>query len=65
MKIILLAEQKKTKISFCGKTIEDLLKSQEINIETVLIKKNDEFVTEDEKLKEEDVVELISVVSKG
>ena len=65
MKIILLAEQKKTKISFYGKTIEDLLKSQEINTETVLIKKNNEFATEDEKIKEGDLVELISVVSKG
>ena len=65
MKINLIRDEKKTTIPFDGKTVSDLLKIQDINPETVLIKINKQFATEDELLKQGDVVELISFVSKG
>ena len=64
-KIILLAGNKKENVLFEGRTILDLLRERKINLQTVLIKKNNEFATEDEILKKVDVIELISVVSKG
>ena len=65
MKINLILNEKKTTISFDGETVSDLLKLQNINPETVLIKINKQFATEDEILKQGDVVELIDFVSKG
>ncbi|OYT34994.1 MAG: thiamine biosynthesis protein ThiS [Candidatus Aenigmarchaeota archaeon ex4484_52] len=66
MKTIFLSIGDKTeKISFFGSTIEDLLKLKKINAEKVLIKKNNEFITEDEALNNKDIIELINIVSKG
>lgn len=46
-------------------TIEDLLKSEEIPIETVVIKQNGETVTEDEIIKDNDEIEVIKVIYGG
>ena len=43
----------------------DVLKTVNINPETVLVKKDDEVVVEDERLKDNDEIELIKVVSGG
>ena len=43
----------------------DVLKTIGINPETVLVKKGDEVIVEDEVLKENDEIELIKVVSGG
>jgi sulfur carrier protein len=57
--------EKETKeIDFCGK-IKELLKRQNINPETVVVLKNGEVISEDERIKDEDELELISVVSGG
>ncbi|MCK5177092.1 MAG: MoaD/ThiS family protein [Candidatus Aenigmarchaeota archaeon] len=65
MKINLIKDKKKTTISFDGETVSDLLKFENTNPETVLIKINKKFATEDEILNDGDVVELIDFISKG
>lgn len=44
---------------------EELLKKLNINLETVVITKNNELITEDESLKNSDQIKIISVVSGG
>ena len=46
-------------------TIENLLKSEEIPIETVVIRQNGETVTEDEIIKDNDEIEVIKVIYGG
>ena len=46
-------------------TIEQLLKQEEIPIETVVIKQNGETVTEDEIIKDNDEIEVIKVIYGG
>jgi len=53
------------KISFHGKTVQDLLKQLNINPETIIILKNNTIITEDELLKNNDKLEFLSVVSGG
>lgn len=45
--------------------IEDILKQEEIPIETVVVKLNGETVTEDEKVKDGDELEIIKVIYGG
>jgi sulfur carrier protein ThiS len=52
-------------VQFTGKNVKELLKQIDINSETVLIVKNDEVVTVDEPLQNNDVVKLLSVISGG
>ena len=58
-------EQTKKKIEFSGTTVDDLLKQLNVNPETVLVTKNEEVVTEDEKLSDNDCLELLNVISGG
>jgi sulfur carrier protein ThiS len=46
-------------------TVEEVLKRNGINLETVIVKKGDLIVTEKEPLKPGDVIEVIQVVSGG
>ncbi|MEM4396574.1 MAG: MoaD/ThiS family protein [Candidatus Woesearchaeota archaeon] len=46
-------------------TVKDLLKELNINLEEVLVTKNDELVDEDEMLENNDKVKIISVISGG
>ena len=46
-------------------TIEDILKKEEIPIETVVVKLNGDTVTEDEKVKNGDELEIIKVIYGG
>ncbi len=46
-------------------TIEDLLKLEDIPIETVVIKQNGETVTEDEIINDNDEIEVIKVIYGG
>lgn len=46
-------------------TVEDVLKLEEIPIETVVIKVNGQTVTEDEILNDSDVMEVIKVIYGG
>jgi len=64
MNIFIESKNKKIKIAFAGKA-SSLLKKLKINPEEVIIVKNNELVSLDEKLKEKDSVTILSVVSGG
>lgn len=46
-------------------TVEDILKNEDIAIETVVVKINDVTVTEDEIVNDEDKLEVIKVIYGG
>lgn len=46
-------------------TVEEILKKENIPIETVVIKVNEQTVTEDEIIKDGDEVEVIKVIYGG
>ena len=52
-------------INFTGTSVQDLLKHLQINKEAVLVIRNNEVITEDELLQNNDVIELLSVISGG
>ncbi len=54
-----------TEIIFTGKTLFDLLQQLKINPEVVIVVRNNEVITEDEILHDQDKIELLSVVSGG
>ena len=64
MKVFIEAENKNKKLKFNG-TATQLLSKLKINPETVLVAKNDELVSEDEKLEDNDDIKLLSVISGG
>lgn len=45
--------------------VRDILKRLDINPTTVIVTKNNELVTEDEKLKPKDEIRILSVISGG
>jgi len=48
-----------------AKTVKELLKKLEINPTTVIVTVNDELVTDEVKIKENDEIKLLSVISGG
>lgn len=64
MDVFLEADNKNKKLKFNG-TVTELLKKLNVNSETVLVAKNDELVTEDEQLSNNDKIKLLSVISGG
>ncbi|MDO5851095.1 MAG: MoaD/ThiS family protein [Methanobacteriaceae archaeon] len=46
-------------------TIKELLKKEEIPLETVVVKKNNITVTEDELINDKDTIEVIRVIFGG
>ena len=46
-------------------SVADLLKKLEINPVTVIVSRNNELILEDEKLKDEDEIKILSVISGG
>ena len=48
-----------------AKTVIELLRELKINPETILITRNNEVITEDEKISEDDKLEILSVISGG
>ncbi|MBT3836112.1 MoaD/ThiS family protein [Candidatus Woesearchaeota archaeon] len=54
-----------TTLDFDKSTVEDLLTHLNINSETVLVTRNNEILTEDELLNNDDTIEILSVVSGG
>lgn len=66
MSIKLINKQDVKEIDFVENTkIEDILKNEEIPIETVVIKQNGETVTEDEIVEDNDEIEVIKVIYGG
>ena len=64
MKIFIEKEQKNIEIDFEG-NIKSLLEKLDINIETVIITRNDELLNELDKLNNKDKIKIIYVVSGG
>jgi len=58
-------EQSTEKISFSGEKVKELLEQLKINSETVLVIRNNEVITEEEILHDNDKLEILSVVSGG
>ena len=48
-----------------AQTIQEIMKKLEINPQTVIIVKNNELITEDEPIKDNDKVKFLSVISGG
>ncbi len=53
------------KIDFSGSTLKELLQELKLNSETVIIVRNQEIITEDENLENNDTLEILSVISGG
>jgi len=64
MHILIERPKKELDKEFEG-TVKELLEELGINIETVIIARNNELVTEDEQLKDSDDIRIMSVVSGG
>ena len=64
MKVLIERPRKQMEIGYEG-SVEGLLKKLEVNPETVIVSRNGELVTEDEKLEKEDDIRIMSVVSGG
>ena len=67
MEINVIKERDRTteKISFSGKTVKELLDFLKVNPEVVIVTRNNEIILPEEKLKNKDKIELLSVVSGG
>ena len=66
LKIFYDRENKEKTIILCDNlTVKDLLARLNINPVTVIVSKNNEIILEDEKLKENDDIKIISVISGG
>ncbi len=67
MEITVTKERDRTtkKISFSGKNVQELLDFLKINPEIVIVTRNNEILLPEEKLKNKDKIELLSVVSGG
>lgn len=65
IKVFIERTQEEKEIVFHGETVGDLLKELGIPISEVVVVKNDEVVTEDEKIEEGDFIKIIDVVSGG
>ena len=65
IKIFIERENQTNTISFQGNSLKDLLKEIKINPETVIVVRKGEVITEKEILRDNDKVELLSVISGG
>jgi len=64
MEVLVERDNKKIKVDFEGK-VKDLLKKVKVNPAEVLVVINGELVTEEDKVKKNDKVKLLSVISGG
>ena len=64
MKVFIEREGKEKTLKFQGKVIE-LLRKLKINSETVLVTRDSELLTDDEKITNSDDIKIISVISGG
>lgn len=55
----------KLKVDFIGTTVAELLKQVQVNKETVLVARNNEILTDDVILQNDDLITLLSVISGG
>ena len=62
--VIIGEDKNKMKIDE-GKTVKDLLQIMEIPTETVVVKKNQTIIIEEESVEDGDVIEVIKVIYGG
>ncbi|NOR85917.1 hypothetical protein GQ473_07435 [archaeon] len=66
MSIELLRKGKKKQLAYKKEiTLKELLNTQKINTETVLVKLNGTIATLDEKIKDQDKLEILDIISGG
>jgi sulfur carrier protein len=66
MKVTVIIGEDETKLEAEeGKTIKNLLQMMEIPVETVVVKKNQAIIMEEELLEDGDVIEVIKVIYGG
>ncbi len=64
MKVFIEKENKTLNLNFKG-TVKQLLEELNINLETVVVLKNDEIITEEEFLEGDENIKILSVISGG
>jgi sulfur carrier protein len=62
--VIIGEDEKKINVDE-GKTVKDLLQMMEIPVETVVVKKNQSIIMEEEPVEDEDIIEVIKVIYGG
>ena len=62
---VIIGEDEKQMEVAEGKTIKDLLQMMEIPVETVVVKKNQTIIMEEELVEDEDIIEVIKVIYGG
>ena len=66
MDIAVTHEGKKRKFDFkVSPKVSDMLKKLDINAETIIVKVNNEVEPEDIRIKKEDKIEIIKIISGG
>ncbi len=65
IKVFIQRQAKKLDVELDGKTAGDLLQKINVNPTSVVVTRNKEIITEDTILKENDSIELLSVISGG
>jgi len=65
MDITFIMGEEERKMEIKGGTIKDLLQEMEIPLETVVVKKNQQIVIEEESLEDGDTIEVIRVIYGG
>ncbi|BDZ72200.1 hypothetical protein GCM10025861_27170 [Methanobacterium petrolearium] len=64
IKVIIGEDEKKLDVEE-GKTIKNLLQMMEIPVETVVVKKNQSIIMEEEIIEDGDIIEVIKVIYGG
>ena len=65
IKVFIQRQGKKVDVKINGNTAKEILDKLKINPSVVVITRNKEVITEDTKLKDNDYIELLSVISGG
>lgn len=65
MNITFIMGEEEKKMEIKGGNIKDLLQEMEIPLETVVVKKNQQIVIEEESLEDGDTIEVIRVIYGG
>lgn len=53
------------KVQFKGKILQELLQQLKLNLEVIIVTRNNEILTEEETLRDKDKIVILSVVSGG
>lgn len=64
VKVIIGEDEKKLDVNE-GKTVKNLLQMLEIPVETVVVKKNQSIIIEEEPVEDGDIIEVIKVIYGG